>query len=105
MPRGLYSCSLSSWRQRKCVPRRSGDELLIECRSDTIRKLTFHVTALLACLLFTAMARPAIGAETPDLSRPAPDQGPTQVRTSFYLADLHEVSGADQTFYADVVVE
>jgi hypothetical protein len=63
------------------------------------------VTALLACLLFTAMARPAIGAETPDLSRPAPDQGPTQVRTSFYLADLHEVSGADQTFYADVVVE
>jgi gamma-aminobutyric acid receptor subunit beta len=60
---------------------------------------------LLACLLVTAMAAPAIGAEERDLSRPGADAGPTQIRISFYLVDLHEVTGADQTFHADVVVE
>jgi len=60
---------------------------------------------LFACLLIAMQAAPAFGAEGPDLSRPAGEKGPTQVRVSFYLADLHEVNGADQTFHADVVVE
>src|SRR6185436_18302758 len=59
----------------------------------------------LACLFVALPAVLAYGAEAPDLSRPGAESGPTQVRVFFYLADLHEVNGADQTFHADVVVE
>jgi hypothetical protein len=64
-----------------------------------------YLTPLFACMLAAAMAGPANGEESPDLSRPGSDKGPTQVRIFFYLVDLHEVAGADQTFHADVVVE
>jgi hypothetical protein len=66
---------------------------------------SFQFLALIACLLVAALAATANGAEAPDLSRPVSEKGPTQVRISFYLADLHEVTGADQTFHADVVIE
>jgi hypothetical protein len=62
------------------------------------------MAALLVCILVAAMASPANGAEGPELTRPD-EAVPTQVRISFYLADLHEIAGADQTFHADVVVE
>src|SRR5215831_20370839 len=57
--------------------------------------------AVLLILLFTS---PAFSAEVLDLSRPNADAGPTQVQITMFLADLHEVAGAEQTFNADVVV-
>jgi len=62
-------------------------------------------TLMFACLITAAVAVPVSCAEEPDLSRPSEGAGPTQVRIFFYLADLHEIAGADQTFHADVVVE
>jgi hypothetical protein len=61
--------------------------------------------ALLACLLLATTAVPAFSAVETDLSRPNVDGAPTRVRVGLYLADLHEVSASDETFYADVVVQ
>jgi len=57
-----------------------------------------------ACLLIAAMAAPGFCQSEVDLSRPATSAGATRVRVALALADLHEVTGADQTFYADVIV-
>lgn len=59
---------------------------------------------LLAGLLFGAASAPGCGAAEEDLSRPDGAGTPTQVRIGLYLADFFEVSGADQTFLADVVL-
>ena len=61
--------------------------------------------ALLVCLLLGAIALPGLCAVEADLSRPNADAGPTSVRLSLFLADLHEVSGADQSFLADLVIQ
>ena len=61
--------------------------------------------ALLACLLLATTAVPGLSAVETDLSRPNVDGTPTRVRVGLYLADLHEVSASDETFYADVVVQ
>jgi len=55
------------------------------------------------CLIVAGMAMPVRAAEI-DLSRPDASAGPTRVRIAISLADLHEVTGADQTFHADVVL-
>jgi hypothetical protein len=61
--------------------------------------------ALLAGLLVAVMAAPVYCAEESDLSRPVAGGGPTRVQVGLFLADLHKVTGADQTFNADVVVK
>ena len=60
---------------------------------------------LLAAFWLAAAARPGRGATETDLSRPGAGGPPTPVLVNIYLADLHEVSGADQTFLADVVLQ
>src|SRR5215203_3142742 len=57
-----------------------------------------------ACLLVAAMPAPGFSQTEVDLSRPGADAGATRVRVAISLADLHEVTGADQTFHADVIV-
>jgi len=58
---------------------------------------------LLACLLFSAWAPAAARAAEIDLSRPDLD-APTTVRLGLYVADLYDISAADQAFSADVVL-
>lgn len=55
------------------------------------------------CLLLAA-ALSARGDVSLDLARPGPENSPTPVSVSLYLVDLRDVSGASQTFLADVVV-
>jgi len=58
---------------------------------------------LSAVMLIVALAVPVFSADDVDISRPDATAGPTRVRISLSLADLHLVTGADQTFNADVV--
>jgi hypothetical protein len=51
-----------------------------------------------------AVAVRGAGAGEGDLSRPGAGGPPTPVRINLYLADLYEISSADQTFLADVVL-
>ena len=60
--------------------------------------------ALLACLLLGAPAAGLCAVEA-DLSRPDADGAPTSVHVDLYLADLSQISGSDQSFLADVVVQ
>jgi hypothetical protein len=60
------------------------------------------VVPALLCALYSI---PALGQAEIDLSRPAVGATPTRVHVGFYLADLNEVSGGDQTLMADVVVQ
>lgn len=59
-------------------------------------------SCLLACLLLGPVA-PGTCAAQADVSRPGLN-GPTPVRLGLYLADVYEISGADQAFSADVVL-
>lgn len=59
--------------------------------------------AMLAGLLVVGAAPVRCGAAT-DFSRPGAGGPPTVVRVQLFLGDLFEISGADQTFMADVVV-
>ena len=56
------------------------------------------------CLVLLAAAAPVCTAQE-DLSRPNSEGPPTPVQVSLYLADLHVISGADETFLADVVLQ
>src|SRR5712672_3341614 len=78
---------------------------MIRKHSLFVRTVQSTWKLILACVLVAAAAVPRFCAEERDLSRPSEGAGPTQVRVFFYLADLHEIAGADQTFHADVVVE
>jgi len=60
---------------------------------------------LLVVLLACAAAASGVRAAEADLSRPGAGGPPTPVRVNLYLAGLYEISGADQTFLADVVVQ
>lgn len=55
------------------------------------------------CLLLAA-ACCARGDVSLDLGHPDPENTPTPVAVSLYLVALRDVSGASQTFLADVVV-
>jgi Neurotransmitter-gated ion-channel ligand binding domain len=57
----------------------------------------------LACLLCSMWAGAAARAAEIDVSRPDLG-GPVAVRLGLYLADVYEISGADQAFSADVVL-
>ena len=59
---------------------------------------------MFAWILTAALAAPGFSQSDVDLSRPGASSGPTRVRVAISLADLHEVTGADQTFHADVIV-
>ncbi len=61
-----------------------------------------NIGLLLACFLLGAMVVSDARAAEEDLSRPGDGGPPTPVRINLYLVDLYEVSGADQTFLADV---
>jgi hypothetical protein len=60
---------------------------------------------LLVCLLLVAITAPGLCAIDADLSRPDTAGSPTSVRVGIYLVDLHEISGADQAFLADLVIQ
>jgi hypothetical protein len=51
-----------------------------------------------------AAAAPAWGVTETDVSRPGAGGPATPVQVNLYLADLQDVSGADQTFLADLIV-
>ncbi len=72
--------------------------------SRTTRLSAPSSRALLLAALLAAWAAPARGGAATDFSRPGAGGPPTHVRVHLYLADLFEISGADQTFVADVVV-
>lgn len=69
------------------------------CRGSLGRKV------LLVCLLVATAATTGQGAAEADLSRPDPAENPTRVNVSLYMADLYEISGADQAILADVVIQ
>ena len=54
--------------------------------------------------LFLMTAAPARCATETDVSRPDAGGPPTPVQINLYLADLHDISGSDQIFMADVIV-
>jgi hypothetical protein len=70
---------------------------------DNIRRRTARGTSCVAAALLCACAS-AFGAGQ-DVSRPDAGGPPTLVHVGLYLADLHEVSAADQTFLADVILQ
>jgi len=79
--------------------------LFIRLRRNRIRNSGRYCRiAICACLHVAMAAAAAFGADESDLSRPNESAGPTTVRITMFLADLHEVNGAEQTFNADVVV-
>lgn len=59
---------------------------------------------LCACFLLGSWAVSGAHAAEADLSRPGANGTPTPVRLGLYLADLFEISGAEQTVLADVVL-
>lgn len=60
----------------------------------------------LAALVLAALLVPgAARAADVDLTRPDRDGTATPVRIALYLADLHEIASADQSFTADVVLQ
>ena len=61
--------------------------------------------AILCVLSLALVSVPAFSQSETDLSRPSIGGAPTQVRLGFYLADLNEISGGDQTLFADVVIQ
>jgi len=72
-------------------------------RSDCARRVrTALASILLACIFLGSAAAPAV-CQT-DVGRPNADAGPTKVQVAMYLADLSAVSGANQTFLADVII-
>lgn len=62
--------------------------------------LSFFLAGFLA-----AAAAPAWCTTETDMSRPNAGGPATPVEVNLYLADLHEISGADQTFLADVIIQ
>ena len=60
---------------------------------------------ILAALLLGTLVAPDVRAAEADLSRPGAGGPATPVRVNLYLAGLYEISGADQTFLADVVLQ
>jgi len=59
---------------------------------------------MLAGLLAVVIASKVGAVQTTDLSRPNPDGQPTRVEVGLYLSNLYEVSAADETFVADVLL-
>lgn len=62
-----------------------------------------NVRAGLLVWLFSVWAACGAHADAADVSRPG-SNGPTPVRLGLYLADVYDISGADQSFSADVVL-
>jgi len=77
------------WRALKWLARRAG-----RARS-----------ALLVCFALVAVVPSRASALEADLSRPGVEGGATRVEVGLFLADLHDVSGSDQAFLADVVLQ
>jgi hypothetical protein len=71
-------------------------------RNDLIRCAGLGRPAVLACILLILAAAPELAAQEFDLSRPNAGGTPTRVLVALYLVDLHEITGAEQVFLADV---
>jgi hypothetical protein len=68
----------------------------------------FHRRAgrlLLFAWFLMAAAAPGWCVTETDMSRPSAGGPPTPVQVNLYLADLYEISGAEQTFLGDVVIQ
>lgn len=74
-------------------------------KRDRICRTSLGKIMLLAGLLLGTGATAVYGAVESDLSRPDSVGTPTPVNVSLYLADLYEISGADQAILADVVLQ
>jgi hypothetical protein len=73
------------------------------CLRDWARRVNAALASIgLACILLGSATAP--GFCQVDVARPNAGEAATRVRLNIYLADLSEVSGASQTFVADVVV-
>lgn len=71
--------------------------------SDWARRISAALASIvLACIFLLSGAAP--GFCQTDVGRPNADAGATKVQVAMYLADLSAVSGANQTFLADLII-